>query len=305
MVAHCHRGGKREGVTLQAVRLVNTLHLSHEEWLKYRMQGIGGSDAAAICNLSRYRSAMAVYLDKLGELPPLEDNPKMKAGRVLEPIIADWFAEETGYKVWRQNAIFQHPEHPFMLANIDRWLPGMNAGLECKNTSEYAAGDWEGTEAPREYILQCNHYMAVTGADRWFLAVLIGGWNFQWRVIERDEELIRSLIEIERNFWHDHVLSKSPPAFSHQDTDYLRQAFPHSSSDAYVHLSEEVAWPIMKSLFDARRTKKLAEEQEEAAKNQIKGMMEAAERAFYQGELRFTWKTGAKSRTFRIIGGEE
>lgn len=290
---------------MQALRFVDTRDLSHEDWLEYRKMGIGGSDVAAICQMSRYKSPMAVYLDKLGETPPLEDNPKMMAGRKLEPLIAEWFAEETGMKVWRRNAIFQHREHPFMLANIDRWLPGQNAGLECKNTSEYCLPDWEGTEAPREYVLQCNHYMAVTGADRWYLAVLIGGWNFQWRVIERDEDLIQSLIEIESNFWNDHVLAKVPPAYSHQDTEFLKQQYPNSDSEQYVNLPEEEAWPIMSSLYDARRMKKIYEEQEETAKNRIKGMMGEAEKAYYQGELRFTWKTGARSRTFRVVGGEE
>lgn len=289
---------------MQAIRLVDTRNLSHEDWLDWRRKGIGGSDVAAICNLSRYKSALNVYLDKLGELPPVEDNQKMKAGRMLEPIIADWFAEDTGYKVWRQNAIFQHPEHKFMFANIDRWLPGMNAGLECKNTSEYAKGDWEGTQAPTEYILQCNHYMAVTGADRWFIAVLIGGWDFQWRVIERDDQLINNLIAVEQNFWSNHVLAQQPPAYAHQDTDYLKQMYPESNADLTIELPPS-AYDIVKQLDDAIATRKQAERIEETAKNQIKGLMGEAERAYWQGDLKYTWKTGKKSRIFRIIGGDE
>lgn len=289
---------------MQAIRLVSTKDMSHDDWLKWRQKGIGGSDVAAICNMSRYKSAMNVYLDKIGELPPLEDNPKMKAGRMLEPVVADWFAEETGYKVWRQNALFQHREQPFMLANIDRWLPGQNAGLECKNTSEYCRDDWSGTQAPREYVLQCNHYMAVTGADRWFIAVLIGGWDLQWRVIERDDELINGLIEVEKGFWNEHVMTKVPPAFSHQDTSFLKDMYPQSDSSKTIELPEE-AYEVIQRLVDARKIKKEADEQEETAKNQIKGFMGVAERAYFQGELRFTWKTGAKSRTFRVIGGDE
>ncbi|WP_103110543.1 YqaJ viral recombinase family nuclease [Brevibacillus reuszeri] len=289
---------------MQALRLVNTLNMQHADWLEYRRLGIGGSDAAAICGMSRYKSPMGVYLEKLGELPPVEDNPKMKAGRKLEPVIADWFAEDTGYKVWRQNAIFQHPEHPFMLANIDRWLPGLNAGLECKNTSEYCKDDWSGTQAPTEYILQCNHYMAVTGADRWFIVVLIGGWDLQWRVIERDEELIKNLITIEKGFWEDHVMAKMPPAFSHQDTEYLKTTFAESAPDSSIELPED-AYPIIQELHQARADKSIAEQREEAAKNQIKGYMQTSERAYFQGDLCFTWKTGKRGRTFRVIGGDE
>lgn len=288
---------------MQAIRLVSTKDLSHDDWLDWRRKGIGGSDVAAICGLSRYRSPMEVYLDKLGEIPPIDDNPKMAAGRRLEPFIADWFAEDTGLKVWKQNYMFRHPEHEFMFANIDRWLPRLNAGLEIKNTSEYGRDDWSGTQAPQEYILQCNHYMAVTGADRWYIAVLIGGWDFQWRIIERDDELIKNLITVEREFWTNHVLGKVPPPYSHQDTDRLSEMFPQSNSES-VDLPEE-AYSIIQQLLDARKVKNNAIMQEETAKNQIKGMMGEAERAYWQGELAFTWKTGARSRTFRVIGGND
>ncbi|ERM18974.1 YqaJ viral recombinase family protein [Brevibacillus laterosporus] len=287
-----------------AQRLVDTKNMGYEEWLEYRRLGIGGSDVAAICQMSRYRSPMAVYLEKLGQAPPVEDNPKMKAGRMLEPLIAEWFAEDTGYKVWRQNAIFQHPEHDFMLANIDRWLPGQNAGLECKNTAEYCRNDWAGTQAPTEYILQCNHYMAVTGADRWFIAVLIGGWDFQWRVIERDDELIKNLITVEREFWNNHIKAKVPPAFSQQDTEYLSDQYPESISQSIIELPEE-AYDSIQMLYQARAEKKDAMKREETAVNQIKGYMKNHELAYFQGELKFSWKTGKRSRTFRVIGGDE
>ncbi|MCY9543808.1 YqaJ viral recombinase family protein [Paenibacillus alvei] len=289
---------------MQAIRLISTKDMPHDEWLEWRKKGIGGSDVAAICGMSRYRSPVEVYLDKLGDIPPIEDNPKMAAGRRLEPFIADWFAEDTGYKVWRQNYIFQHPEHEFMFANIDRWLPGMNAGLEIKNTSEYGRDDWSGTQAPTEYILQCNHYMAVTGADRWFIAVLIGGWDFQWRVIERDDDLISNLVTVEREFWQNHVLAKVPPAFSHQDTARLSEMYP-TSQPVSINLAEDV-YPIIQQLYEARKAKVNATEQEVTAKNQIKAIMGEAECAYWQGDLAFTWKSNAKgTRVFNVIGGND
>lgn len=290
---------------MQALRLASTLNQTHDEWLDVRRTGLGGSDIAAICGLSRYKSPMEVFLDKLGEIPPIEDNPKMKAGRILEPIVANWFAEETGMKVMKQNAIFQHKQHPHMLANIDRWLPGQNAGLECKNTAEYCRGDWEGSQAPTEYVLQCNHYMAITGADRWMIAVLIGGWDFQWRVIERDEALIKNLITIEHEFWHNHVLTKIPPAFSHQDSDYLKDKYSAAEADSCLDLPEE-AYPIMESFYEADKALKAAETMKETAKNQIKGIMGNKEKAYWQGELKFTWKANKNGvRAFKTIGGNE
>lgn len=288
---------------MEALRLVSTKDLEHDDWLEWRKKGIGGSDVAAICGLSRYRSPLAVYLDKMGEIPPLEDNPKMKAGRMLESVIADWFGEETGMKVMKQNAIFQHKIHPFMLANIDRWLPGQNAGLEIKNTGEYSKDDWSGTQAPTEYVLQCNHYMAVTGATRWYIAVLIGGWDFQWRIIERDETLIANLITIEEQFWNGHVTAKQPPAVNAQDTSLLSQMYPESRAASKFELSE-FHYNNIKLLIDTKTNLKQAEDAHENAKNQVKNLMGENELAIWQGEKLASWKSNKNgTRVFKILGG--
>ena len=73
-------------------------------------------------------------------------------------------------------------------------------GLECKTASPYMADHWKNGQIPIHYELQCHHYMVVTGADCWYIAVLIYGREFKWYRIERDEELINYLIEVERDF---------------------------------------------------------------------------------------------------------
>ena len=45
-------------------KLISTVDMSHEEWLRYRKLGIGGSDAGSICGLNPYSSAIAVFQDK-------------------------------------------------------------------------------------------------------------------------------------------------------------------------------------------------------------------------------------------------
>ncbi|MNO55007.1 YqaJ-like viral recombinase domain protein [compost metagenome] len=290
---------------MQALRLVETGDMTHDEWLEWRRKGIGGSDVAAICGLSRYKSALEVYLDKIGEIPPKEDNPKMKAGRILEPVIADWFTEETGIRVQKQNCIFQSKEYPFMLANIDRWVIGENSGLEIKNTSEYNRNDWfDGqTEViPTEYQLQANHYMAVLGAERWYVAVLIGGWDFQWRVIERDDHLIANLITIEQAFWQHNVLGLNLPQVTSQDTDLLNQMYPLSRGTS-MEISE-IYYDLIKTLLDTKKVLKQAEDAHEDAKNKVKKLMGENELALWQGEKFCTWKSNARgNRVFKIVGG--
>ena len=121
-------------------KLISTVDMSHEEWLRYRKLGIGGSDAGSICGLNPYSSAIAVFQDKTQkEAGEKEDNEAMRQGRDLEEYVARRFMEETGKKVRRANAIYGHPDHDFMMANVDRLVVGENAGLECKTASAYSA----------------------------------------------------------------------------------------------------------------------------------------------------------------------
>ena len=193
-------------------RLVSTLHLEKSEWLVYRKRGIGGSDAGAVCGLNPYRTAIQVYYDKTTTEIQQTDNEAMRQGRDLEDYVARRFMEATGKKVRRANAMYYHEKHPFMLADVDRMIVGENAGLECKTVSPYMEDKWKDGNVPVHYLIQCHHYMAVYGADAWYIAALILGRGFVYYRIDRDEELISSLIQIETDFWKEHVLKKVLPA---------------------------------------------------------------------------------------------
>ena len=89
-------------------RLVSTINLPKADWLKYRKQGITGTDAGAVCGLNPYVSAFQVYQDKITEEVEEFDNESMRQGRDLEEYVAQRFMEETGLKVRRANAIYQN-----------------------------------------------------------------------------------------------------------------------------------------------------------------------------------------------------
>lgn len=192
-------------------RLVSTCNLSKEDWLRYRKQGITGTDAGAITGLSPYVSAFQIYQDKITDSIEDFDNEAMRQGRDLEAYVASRFEEETGFKVKRANAIFQNEEHPIMLADFDRLVVGQKAGLECKTVSPYSADKWQNGNIPLHYQMQVQHYLAVSGYDCWYIAALIFGKEFVIRKIERDEELIQYLITIEERFWNEHVLARVMP----------------------------------------------------------------------------------------------
>ena len=164
-------------------KLVSTLGMEKEEWLRYRKGGIGGSDAGAVCGLNPYRTAMEVYYDKTSDEIEEMDNEAMRQGREFEEYVARRFMEATGKKVRRANALYYDERCPFMYADVDRLVVGENAGLECKTASPYMADQWKDGKIPLSYQIQCYHYMSVFQADAWYIVVLIYGKEFQFHRI--------------------------------------------------------------------------------------------------------------------------
>jgi len=207
-----------------------------QAWLELRKKAIGGSDAAAIARLSQWASPLSVYADKLGLVPEREDNEAMRQGRDLEEYVAQRFVEETGLKVRKENHILVNSKYPFMHANIDRKIVGKNIGLECKTTSVYNKTDFSGGEIPEYYYVQCMHYLAVTGWDSWYLAVLVLNKGFYWFHIQRNPEDIYSLVEMEERFWNMHVIPAVPPEPEDIDSQLVKDLYPEAV-DSYIPLN--------------------------------------------------------------------
>ena len=183
---------------------------NHEEWKALRHKYIGGSDAAAVVGLNSYMSAYSLWAEKTGRLPGFDGNLATEVGTYLEDFVAQKFAQETGKKVRKSNQSWFNDQYPWAIANIDREIVGEDAGLEIKTTSELNLKKFKGGEYPANYYVQIVHYLAVTGKQRWYLAVLIGNREFKWFTIERDEDEINALMDAERTF-KMYVDNDTPP----------------------------------------------------------------------------------------------
>lgn len=270
------------------------VNLDKAEWLQYRKQGIGGSDAGAICGLNPYRTAMQVYYDKTSDKIEEIDNEAMRQGREFEDYVARRFVEATGKKVRRANYMFQDETYPFMLADVDRMIVGENAGLECKTASPYLSDKWQDGKIPIHYQLQCYHYMSVCDADAWYVAVLIYGREFKVYRLERDEEIIENLIRLETNFWENHVLKRvlpDPDGSKLADSviaEYFKEStggvIPLQGFDDKLQRREELI-----VLLDKMESEKRQIEQE---LKMYMGQAEKAENQFF----RVSWKEVVSSR---------
>lgn len=143
-----------------------------EEWRALRSRYIGGSDAAAVVGMNAYVSPYSLWAEKPGDFRAFPGNLATEVGTYLEDFVARKFAEVTGKKVRRANHSFFNSDYPWAIANIDREIIGEDAGLEIKTTDTMNLNEFRGGEYPANYYVQSVHYLAVTGRQRWYLAVL-------------------------------------------------------------------------------------------------------------------------------------
>ena len=280
-----------------AVVLASTTDMPYTEWLEYRKLGIGGSDAAVVCGISRYKSPVELWMEKTDQLPHQEAGESAYWGTQLEALVRTEFSKRTGIEVRTVNQILQSEEHLFMLANLDGVCHHPDFGIcgfEAKTASAYKAQEWEDS-IPDEYQLQIQHYMAVTGYKGFYIAVLIGGNTFRWRFVERDEELIAMLIELERNFW-EHVQDIIPPALDGSDASakFLADRFPDSIPTSQINLPEMAA-ALLQQYDAAIQQMEVLEEQKQKAENLLKEMLGSNEVGTI-GDRVITWKSISQER---------
>lgn len=222
--------------------LVKTNNLTKAEWHKWRNKGIGGSDVAAICGLSKHKSPVQLWMEKTEQIAPEEAGEAAYFGTILEPIIKMEFTKRTNLPVRTVKAILKHPTYSFMLANVDGIIKDPihdKCIFEAKTSSAFKQEQWE-NGIPEEYMLQVQHYMAVTGYEKSYVAVLIGGNHFKYKVIDIDKEIIQMIIKLEENFWN-HVLNNTPPPLdgSQSSSELLNKLYPSSKNTNELLLPDE------------------------------------------------------------------
>jgi putative phage-type endonuclease len=265
-----------------------------KEQMEFRKNGIGGSDVAAIFGLSKWRTPVDIYLDKIGEAPERKESEWQYMGKKIESIIADVFEEKTGKEVCHPIGTFVHPEKTFMIANVDRQVVGESAILECKNSMFSQGWGEQGTdEIPDEYLLQVAHYAIVKNVERAYIAVLISGNTFRTYVYERNKKLEDTIIAQEEKFWNEHVLKRIPPSISSSEDAkklYVNSVF--SSLTANATLKEFIS-----DIKETKQKIKSLEDYEEKLKTCIFKEMQFNESLSDEfGNLLAVWKQQKMTR---------
>lgn len=292
-----------------ALRLVGTKDLSRDDWLAVRKRGIGSSDAAAAVGLNPYKSQLELWLEKTGRDSSLprsdaddEESPTYW-GNILESIVARHYTQRTGNRVRRINAVLQHPDTKldWMLANIDREVTGVEDVqiLECKTAGINGARLWK--EGVPVYVqLQVMHQLAVTGKQAADVAVLLGGQQLEIHRIERDDELIHWLIELEKEFW-GYVQRDTPPPADGSDSAEraLRCLYPQDQGRTLDFSKDAALSAAFDELKSVRATLDRQSKREAELKQQLQQAMGDASRAVFANGM-VSWRKAKDSVTLDV-----
>lgn len=262
-----------------------------EQWKALRRESIGGSDAAAVLGLNPWVSPYALWAEKTGRTPGFEGNLATEVGTFLEDFVARKFSAETGKKVRRENYILKNEDYPWAHANVDRMIVGEKAGLECKTTSELNLKKFKGGEYPANYYCQMVHYLALTGKERWYLAVMIGNREFKVFTLERDEAEIAALMEAEQRFW-GFVRDNTPPPVDGSNSTAQTIAALNPQTGGTVDLTP-VCTDIRQYIALKRQIQDL-EQQMERCSNSIKQHMGGASTGTYM-DIKVSWSERSRS----------
>jgi putative phage-type endonuclease len=253
-------------------------------WLKERQSGIGASDAAAVFGLSPYKSPLALYFEKRGEVDvPESEREALYWGRILQSPIARRYEYETDRKVEEPDPyeIRRHATHPFMIATLDALAmptpigkqPPNGAGgmgvVEIKNAGFFKREDWR-DEPPLAFQIQAQHQMFVTGAQWASIAALVGGVEFFWADLARHNGFIEVLLNRLGEFWEKVQAGTPPPADASESTrQLLKQLYPKDNGEIITLASKPWA-NVDDELVRIKAEQKKLQERRDELENQLK-----------------------------------
>jgi putative phage-type endonuclease len=281
---------------------------SEADWLSAKATGIGSSEVAAALGVSRWRSRVSLWLDKVGASDPGADSPAMVWGRRLQRVVADGYIEETGRELVDPGpyVLLRSVRYPFLIATPDYFVraralrpdPGL---LEIKTASAYARGDWR-DEPPLPYLLQVQAQLLVSGLAWAALAALIGGQELVYTDVAPHDGARDWLVEELAAFWAL-VQSETPPRpldGSEATTTALRRLYRTTDPGKAIRLPDAArAWDEIIVAGEAQ-IKTLAAEVE-AAKNELRVAMGDAEIAELEGRVTWTNKVETRKGYTRVV----
>lgn len=265
----------------KAVGVNNVLrHPDKSSWLRSRSTFIGASESAAILGFGYSGQSVAtVFADKL--VPEVEKDvaDRVVIGSLIEPGLVAVFNYFTGFSAELEEPylVRLHPEHRYIAATLDAAIvdDGERIPVELKNIDVQFGGQWKDGATPEKYIIQCQHQLLVTGAERMYLMAMIGGNRPQVRELVPDPEFHRTLIEILGEFWECVQRREFPEKWVDWSQEATAKALRrlHPEDNGLTTYLPPEADQLIAEWESAKAQRKAWEDHEAGLKNQLKAMI--------------------------------
>lgn len=257
-----------------------------DEQLQKRRSGISGSEVATVVAyyadqegrevpwpLPEYKSALALYRDKVKGPRDRDVREAAEAGLRLEPALLRWYQDETSHDAQELQVTQRHPENRHHIGTPDATDGRRIVELKTVWTREQS-DRWSHSDrgVPAEYYLQVQWYMHVLEYDQADIFVLDAGcYGVETRLheLERDQDVIDKCVHYVDRFWHEHVEPKNPPEpdGSRAAAQALDDLAPQDTTNVRLADSEEEA--SLQELKDLRERKKQLEEEYKRRKQEL------------------------------------
>lgn len=190
-----------------------------QEWLKWRMEGIGSSDAPAVMGASPWCTPLKLWQIKTGRAKPEPRNMAMQRGLDLEPFARQHYEQFTGIEM--EPSLSKHSKYDFIRATFDGINEETKKVLEIKCPGREDHKKAIAGKIPEKYLWQCVHLLLVTGYEC-LDYVSFDGEKAVLVTFRRDRELEEKLLKAEIKFW-ECVKKDVPPSNSDGDIFRLRR----------------------------------------------------------------------------------
>lgn len=221
------------------------------EWLEFRRDKIGASDAPIILGVSPFKTPYQLYLDKVYYIQQTQ-NAAMRRGHELEAEAREYFCnvyEEIHLeKVTVIPYVVQSDTYEWMIASLDGLDLEKNVLVEIKCPGQKDHDIAMSGKIPDHYIPQLQHQLYVTGIDKMFyLSYRTGDTHPVLLEYRPDKKNLEKLIREETKFLKC-MLTKTPPEteedceeISDLDTLELAMQYSRVKDELEALSSEEVA----------------------------------------------------------------
>lgn len=278
----------------------------HAEWLRNRADGIGSSEIATLMGVNKWQTPYQLWAEKRAaraavlsgeERTPEKESTLMKMGHILEPVVANLWAEQTQREIYDWSAaeyMYIHPEYDYMRASPDReFAPvGNEQGgiLECKTTQFAVDAD----SLPEYWFCQVQWQMLIASQEYCNIAWLTRGTDFGFVGVHFDSEFGKLLMERAAEFWADCIIGGKEPEMTSAADVVLKYA--HDNGET-IH-ADSTLYSDYLTLQSLTAERAEIDRQIDEIKDRAKIAMGGAGRMEYNGSALYTWKSGKPRAKF-------